>query len=333
MKVRYFILVGVFICLVLAFYIHENKPTTAGHITAKEYVKMLGVGINVDWMSFKRINEWYFYWRSKGVNIPLIFKRRGFRNVRIRVGVDVVNNPTALKELNEVVNDCLTAGIIPIIAYSAKELRENPNQTAIRHFLEWWKVVAENFKGKDYRISFDLIIETSGKLKDYPKLNELYNETINEIRKVDKYRIIIVTPPDVSSPFALNRLRVKWDPYIIAEWHIYAGGPKKECPSCPIFNKTYIEAAVKTAEMWSRIHSVPTWMGAWRPNRYPKKHGLNINGIYPMNEVEKFASFMVSQLRKYGIPYDINSDAKFFNIEKLEWYPSQKRLLDIILGS
>jgi len=112
-------------------------------ITARQYEKLLGVGIDVDWMSFARVHSYYFYWRSKGVNIPEYFKKAGFSNVRIRVGADVVNNRTALIQLGEIVNDTLKAGLIPIITYTAPELRNDPtSEKAQEHFVLWWKTVA-----------------------------------------------------------------------------------------------------------------------------------------------------------------------------------------------
>ena len=309
-------------------------------ITAKEYAKLLGVGIDVDWLSFKRINYYYFYWRAKGVNVPAYFKRRGFSNVRIRVSGDVVSNKTVLKELSDVVEDCLHAGIIPIIAYSADGFRNDPTNTTLQeHFIKWWVTVAEHFRNTSYLLSYNLIIETSGPIAKYPSiLNKVYNETIAAIRKIDKYRIIIVTPPRTSSPFELSELKVRWDPYMMAEWHIYAGGPKehKHGNGKP-YNETLINEAVNAATTWSEEHGIPTWVGAWRPNRY-LKHGNQHypdgapKGIYPMNVAIEFSKVMVNALKKHGIPYDINADALFFDIAELKWYPSQKHLLDVILG-
>jgi len=41
---------------------------------------------------------------------------------------------------------------------------------------------------------------------------------------------------------------------------------------------------------------------------------------------------MACTLCSHGIPFDINADAKFFNIEKLYWYPSQRPILDTIFN-
>ncbi len=113
------------------------------------------------------MHYYYFYWRSKGVNVPSLFKKRGFSNVRIRVNEDLVSNKTALLELDEVVRNCLKAGIIPIISYSVDQLRNNPTDPeAIQGFIEWWVVIAKYFRNTSYLLSYDLIIETSDSVGD-----------------------------------------------------------------------------------------------------------------------------------------------------------------------
>ncbi|WP_297421227.1 cellulase family glycosylhydrolase [Thermococcus sp.] len=315
---------------------HRGKGTSSGDvktsggssITAVEYQRMLGVGINVDWMAFAKVNHYYFHWRSSGVNIPEYFKEKGFSNVRIRVSEDVVANRTALLQLGEIVNDTLKAGLIPIITYTAPELRENPtSKSAQEHFVEWWRTVAEYFRGYPYTLSYDLLIESSGAIKTHPEiLNAVYSQTIQEIRAIDPYRLVFVTPPYTSSPFYLNDLHVTNDGYTLAEWHIYASGPKK----CA-YNESYIENAISSALNWSRKTGIPTWFGAWRPNCYLKGGGNGNEPLCPMGLELNFTRTMVSALSKAGIPYDINADVHFFDISNLTWYKSQEKALEIIL--
>jgi hypothetical protein len=51
-------------------------------------------------------------------------------------------------------------------------------------------------------VSYDLVVETSGALREEQPsfLNKLYNETIEAIRRIATYRVIIVTPGNTSSP-------------------------------------------------------------------------------------------------------------------------------------
>jgi hypothetical protein len=80
------VLVGV---AAAALLLHTKRvEKSSGLITAREYQKLLGVGLAVDWTNYPRINYWYFYWRSRGVSIPEMIREQGFTHVRIRVGAE-----------------------------------------------------------------------------------------------------------------------------------------------------------------------------------------------------------------------------------------------------
>ena len=104
-------------------------------LTALAFVALMKVGLAFDPFSFSKVHYYYFYWRSRGISICQVFKDFGFDHVRMRVSVDVVNNMKALKEIREVVDDCRRTGLIVIISYNARELRENPSSASISHFL------------------------------------------------------------------------------------------------------------------------------------------------------------------------------------------------------
>ncbi len=336
---KIFILTLILILLfssVFGFYLGNEITSSSTHsqylhpITAKQYQEMLGVGINVDWMTYSWVNHYYFYWRSKGVIVPSYFKNKGFSNVRIRIGEDVTKNSTVLVQLKEIVNDTLKVNMIPIITYTAPELRGNPkNECTQEHFVKWWLTVAQYFKNYPYTLSYDLLIESSGDIKSYPDvLNKVYLQTISEIRTVDPYRIIFVTPAGISKPSYLSELSITNDGYILAEWHIYASGPQ-DCS----YNKSYINNSIMTALNWSKNTGILTWLGAWRPNKYPKNSGKNGKPICSINVELNFSKAMVSALSFAHIPYDINADTRFFDIQNLTWYSSQESVLKIILRS
>ncbi len=299
-------------------------------IPASEYSKMLGIGINVDWLTFKKVHDAYFYWRSLGVNVAKYFKEAGFDTVRIRVSADVLKDERALKELVEVVNDSLSVGLNPIVAYAAPELRADPlNPKAQEHFIRWWLKVAETFKDYPHNLAYDLIIETGKGLKDKPLLlNKLYSILIAKIRKIDPCRIIIVTPAKVSSPFMLKYLNVTNDGFVMAEWHIYAKGPCKRRKYF-YYNETLIVNAFKVASEWSNKTGIPTWFGAWRPICPDPLHRGKILGSPPL--YMPFIKFMCSQIRKYNIPFAINADSWFFDISSLKWREDTMPILNYLV--
>ncbi len=320
---------------------HQRGAESRRPIPPPKYQKLLGVGIDVDWMTYKWVHDSYFYWKGRGVSIPALFKKRGFTNVRIRVNRDVTRDAAALRDLKEIVDDCLAAGINPVIAYTADDVRNNPlDPEAQAHFLKWWTTVAHAFRGYPYNLSYDLIIETSGEIKRHPQLlNKLYREALQEIRREDKYRIVILTPANTSSPFALKLLDPPKDPYIMVEWHIYAGGPKPSPGQ--IYDPDYILAAIRTAKAWSQQHGIPTWVGAWRPTRFnckaaarncPKYPDGAPKGIYPLQKVLHFTYYMSRKLRENNIPYDVNADTLFFNYHTATWYNTYTPILNAILN-
>ena len=310
---------------------HNMNKDIAGSdsINATEYQKLMGVGINVDWMNFKSVNKQYFQWRAQGVNVPSYFKERGFSNVRIRVNQDLTTNQTAMEQLTDIVNDCLDAGLYPIITNIADDLRDYPTNISVQqHFVEWWKTVIDHFKGYSYNLSYDLLIESSHDIKDYPDvLNKVYYEIIHYLRQEDPYRIVFVTPAGRSKPDYLQYLNVTNDGYILVEWHIYAGGPSESGTDC-VYNESYINQTLSTALNWTKETGIPTWQGAWRANCYPNG---GTDAECSMDLEINFTKAMVSAYAGVDLPYDVNADTKFFDISTLTWYDSQEEALNIIL--
>ena len=82
--------------------------------------------------------------------------------------------------------------------------------------------------------------------------------------------------------------------------------------------------SIKVAVDWQKKTGIYTWVGAWMPGDFNK--GDN----YSVKERIEFASFMTRQLDKYGIPFAINSDDKFYDYQAENWIPQYKDLLKSI---
>jgi len=166
-----------------------------------------------------------------------------------------------------------------------------------------WILLAKTFKNYPYTLSYDLIIEPGRKLnRKYNLLNNFYKKAYNEIRKIDKKRIIMWAPTRRSNPRFLSKTWYPKDNYIMAEWHMYAAGPKNDY-------KKMIPIKTKMAYNWSVKHHIPTWVGAWMPGNY--NHGDN----YSKKEQITFSKFMIENLAKYHTPFAINADKQFYNIK------------------
>ena len=305
----------------------ENTPLTSitTPIKPAEYQRMLGVGMDVGWMQFKKDMESYT------PQVPADFKKVGFSHVRIRINEDPLT-PEFLSRLKSVVNDCLKNNLIPIIAFTAENFKQHPTEANMEKVVSWWRTVAQTFKGYPYPLSYDIIVEVGENLKDPTLLNECYERTVSAIRKVDPYRIIFISPIKRSNPYYLNLLKIPQDAngYLMVEWHFYAAGPSKTNPkslwtSGTPAEKKLIEDKVQAALDYQKKTGLYSWVGAWMPGNY--NHGND----YTISEQVFFATFMSCALRRAHIPYAINADTKFYDNTTHSWIKPMLPVLNAVL--
>ena len=296
------------------------QQTIYNPISPQRYIHMLGIGINVNWVLFNKVMQAYT------PSVPIYFHQIGFSHVRIRANIH-----TDMAKLKQVVDDSLKAGLIPIIAFSASELKEHPSPTTVSQAVQWWTSVATTFKGYPYTLAYDLIIEPSGNINNHiDTLNSFYTQTIRAIRNIDPYRLIFVSPPFTSSPFHLKDLDVPWDPYTMAQWHFFAAGPSTKNPAKKWTigtqeEKDNIWRYITAAKQWSNKTHIYTWVGAWMPGNY--NHGDNISIGAQMS----FASYMSCSLLFARIPFAINAGTKFFDYTTYTWRPDRYPVLMSVL--
>jgi len=294
-------------------------------IKPSEYVKMLGVGINVNWANFPKLMQYY------DRKVVEDFKRMGFKHVRIRVKHDATED--FLKFLDKVINDCLSVGLIPIIAYHPKYLMENPTEENIEKVVQWWDIVAKRYKDYPPQLAFDIILEVQGELNKRPDLlNKLYEKVVATIRKTNPTRIIFISPRYFNDPDYLWELKIpsKADGYLMVEWHFYAAGPSKTNPkklwtTGTPYEKGLIIRKIMTVLEWQNKTGIYTWCGAWMPSNYNKGND------YTIPEQVKFANFVSYQLMKAGIPFAINADHQFYDFTKKQWIEERLPVLEAIL--
>lgn len=295
-------------------------------IKPQDYVKLLGKGIDVDWSKTAKGKEYYNEQTVKD------FKQLGVSHVRIRISDDA--NEELLTELDKQVSDCLVSGIVPIIAYQADEFKNKPDEKNIEKVVEWWKTVAERYKNYSHLLSFDLIIEPSDALNNQPeKLNEIYERIVNEIRKTNEDRIIMIAPRVRSDAEYLKELKIPSNNngYLMAEWHFYAAGPsktnaKKLWTIGTEKEQKLINDKINTAVAWSKETGIPIWVGAWMPGNY------NDENDYSIDEQVQFAKYMTEQLDEAGIPFAVNSDTKFYDRETNTWIEKMKPVFQAIFS-
>lgn len=321
-------------------------------LSTHEYQKMLKVGMDVDWCKTNPGRTAYQKAHTNGINVAQLFKDRGFSHVRIRLKDSVITDPTLLDELKVMIDDCIKADIIPIIAYQAYDFKIDPaSDDAIDDVVKWWEKIANAFKDYPYIVSYNLIIETTEEVKNHnDRLNLLYKKTADALHKIDENRILIIAPNKISDPYELKNLEVPQpNTYIMAEFHFYAAGPQKENKRTDrkIWNgatdgdKKRVTDRVDEANKWSKANNIPVWVGAWMANDYNTQNAIQSGtlsdgapwgGNYNIQEQIEFANFMRESFEDKGIPYAVNSDTKYFNRDTNQWYDSVSDVLDAILG-
>lgn len=256
--------------LTLTAFIANAQPSA---ITPQDYQQMLKKGIDVDWWGRSEKNKYGAYSETAVKR----FAQQGIKHVRFRLHHYRFTDED-FKRLFSQINTCMQNDLIPIIAFSAKPYKENPNAEEHEKVVKWWKIMAERCKYLSPKVSFDLIVEPSDKVKkDVAELNSLYEDCVATIRKTNPKRIIFIAPPKLSHPEGLKYLQVpsQSNSYLMVEWHFYAAGPsktnnKKRWTSGTAEEKQLIKKSIKVAVDWQKKTGIYTWVGAWMPGDYNK---------------------------------------------------------------
>ena len=294
-------------------------------IPPQQMVQMLGKGFDVSWAQFRKRIENY------SVQMVRDIAAIGFRHIRLRTNLPADSALFAI--LDPQVQDCLDNGLIPIIAYGANEAEENPDSAHLAQVVQWWRTVAEHYQDVSHRLLFDIFIELSGELgRDPDKINRWYQAIVPAIRESNPTRILILSPARLSAPEYLDELQIPDAafPYVMAEWHFYAAGPSKTNPKKLWTTGTEAERKLVTDKIqialdWQRRTGIPTWVGAWMPGNYNKGND------YTVPEQVVFASFMVRELEKAGIPWAVNAIHKFYDDVAKQWIQPMLPVVDAMI--
>ena len=315
----------------------KQKNNTENTISPEQYQKILWIGIDVNWVNFKKeVKAYTNKWSND-------FKAKWFDNVRIRFweGVD-------LNHLKKVVDNSLKAWLIPVVAFAANDFKYNPDEAHLEKAVEIWKKVSETLKDEDYKVSFDLVIEPWKNLKKSPQmLYKFYEKVVPIIRNSwwkNKNRIIFLAPNHLANPEYLKDLTPTFkklnDKYLMAEFHFLAAWPFRKTNSTwkrltwngtwTIEERQKIEDRVNIAYNWQNQNWIKIWFWAWMPWNYNHTNdGWNNN--YSIEEQISFAKYFESVLKKYNIPNNINADQKFYDIEKNDWRTDRLKVIETII--
>ena len=317
-------------------------------VTATEYHKIIKEGFSTDYFKPNNQLERDFSYNPK--HIQDIYDR-GFRNLRLRCRpepyekqYDSSNFTRFLDKLAEVVDKCIEVGVAPIISWTNHEAEAYATEEERDLYLLWWKKVAERLQDRNYHLSFNLFTELgvdeckhncSLSLRtNITKYNEWTDAVVRTIRTAggkNAERILILGAPQKTSVNLTNidSSIYENDPYMLVEWHFYAGGPNKQNilikktgrirPSLRYWtgNGTETERRVlkdfiEIAEDFTKISGLLGYFGAWMPKD-------NKFGQLDQEEVINFARFFVNELKIKKIPWSLNVLDDYYNTRKSKW--------------
>ncbi len=300
--------------------------STAGRTSrdAWSFVERMGVGINVNWVSFDWMERYY----SRAVCED--FVNVGFRHIRLRIPLEKIGEKKQLIE--RVVRDCTSLDAIVVASMGPGALETNPTPSNVQLFVEGWGRLAEMLHGYPYELlAYDLIIEAGKALGERPDvLNEAQLRAWQRIRSIDRARVVFFAPPHTDNPLYLDLLRLPNDPLVAAEFHFCAAGASPKRKSCKWTTGTpqeraAIERLVYAAVKWRTKTHRPVWMGAWMPCSYNK------GCLLPIQQQVAFATFLCCLLLRNHIPHAVNADQQYYDIRTRRWRQDRLPVLEAIL--
>ena len=319
-------------------------------LTAAEYHKIIKQGFSTFYFkSDKQLDENFNY---QPKNIQDVYDR-GFRNLRLRC------RPTPyekrynsrdftrfLNKLEEVVDKCIEVGVAPIISWENQDAAAKATEKERKLYLLWWRKVAEKLRDKNYHLSFNLFTELgTGTCEKYGDCSQSLRTNINKYNKwtadvvriirasggKNAQRILILGAPQKTSRNLdlIDRRIYENDPYMLVEWHYYAGGPNKRLLTNPRTGikekggrywsgdgsedeRQVLKDFIKMAEDFANSGGLLGYFGAWMPRD-------NVYGQMQQEEVENFARFFVNELKMKNIPWSLNALENYYNTASSKW--------------
>lgn len=296
-------------------------------ISPKDYQSLLGRGMDVDWSKSDQGRESYRLQTAQD------FKAAGISHVRIRVKDPISDELFA--SLDRQIADCLSVGLIPIVAYQADAFKNDPSDLRLQEAAAWWDAMARHYQNASHKLAFDLLIECSDELNSQgDRLNAYFESAVSRIRASNPTRILMISPRLRADPVYLSELTVPTahNGYLMAQWHFYASGPSKTnerklWTTGTAAERRLIEEKIDLALAWQTRTGIPTWVGAWMPGNY------NEGDDYTVPEQAAFAAFMVQTLTKAEIPFAVNSDTKFYDADSASWISEMLPVRSALFGA
>lgn len=251
----------------------------------------------------------------------------GFRNVRIPIrwsshaasDKSGTIDPDFLSTIDNSVSILLSRGFTVIInMHHYRQLDGDPleagdpivaQEDVLPRFISIWNQISKRFSHNNEKLFFEIYNEPHGSLNS-TLWNNLLKSTLDQIRKTNPNRTIVIGPTDWNSAFALDTLNVPNDPNIVVTIHSYepfnfthqqarwAGEKLATTKGVLCCSKEQIErmnTPLEKAKKWSLNKNIPIWIGEFGsykgPQNSPNNETSRINYTKTMRELAEMKNF------------------------------------------
>jgi endoglucanase len=211
-------------CLFL-FFVNNSA---AQRIAAFEMNSRLGRGVNIG-NAFEAPTEtaWGNPWQPEYFKI---ISDLGFKHVRLPIrwetnersmaNAPYTINPTFLARIKEVVDHAHANNLMIIINMHHHDLLFQDPDGQKPRFLAQWAQIADYFKNYSEQLLFEVLNEPHAQLTP-EKWNVFFAEALNEIRKTNPDRIVLMGTAEFGGLSAVSKLQLPDDENIIVSVHYY----------------------------------------------------------------------------------------------------------------
>lgn len=283
---------------------------------------------------------------SWGVQMKLEYfddiKKAGFDSVRVPVRFSdyAKNSPNYvleedfMKQLDSYVNYALKDNLIVILDFHHfEEVMQDPEKYK-DCFISIWRQLSERYKDYPPELVFELLNEPKDNLKG-DIWNGFIKDGVEEIRKNDKNRMIIVGPDNYYSVYRLEALSIPKDENIAVSFHYYEpnnftfqgnqyhpgfenlkdikwNGSKEEID--------YLKSRFDIAKKWSEKNDVNIFLGEF---------GANQNA--PAEDRKRWTEAVRKEAQNYGFSFGYWELCSWFGIYDSNTGKWDKEMLDALL--
>ena len=280
-------------------------------IEPAQYQQMLGRGIDVDWWTAHKN-----YSRQNLEHAIADFNDAGIQHIRITLTKDYLS-PQDFDILDEQLNQCISYGVTPIIAYKPANARFYAGSE--NRISNWWRIMAEHYRNYPACLSFDIILEPNNSMfASYSALNDFYENCVATIRQSNPYRIIFIAPIDNSNPLNLQYLRIpsRANGYLMAEWHFFSEPNYSHVwynwQNRRAYEERLINRRIEAALAWQRHTGIYTWVGGWAPGSYFKTNYASLQ--------DAFTVFLCNALAQARIPFSVHGINQYYDYHNRGWH-------------